>query len=58
METVFKVAKPGPLGVLENKFSAEEIAKAKSTASSAIENWQKNASIEKNYPTMKEFIGE
>ncbi|KAG9140522.1 hypothetical protein Leryth_022147 [Lithospermum erythrorhizon] len=56
METVVKVIKPGPLGVVEHKFTAQEIYKARDTVSRAIQNWQKNASIERNSPIMKDFI--
>ncbi|RYR01836.1 hypothetical protein Ahy_B06g080696 isoform B [Arachis hypogaea] len=36
METVIKVLQPGPLKIIEHKFSAEEIRKANDTVSKAI----------------------
>nr|KAJ0188727.1 hypothetical protein LSAT_V11C900476410 [Lactuca sativa] len=56
METVVKVLQPGPLGITEHKFSAEEIAKANSTVKKAVENWKRNAIIERNRPLLKDFI--
>ncbi|KAF3629906.1 putative monothiol glutaredoxin-S2-like, partial [Capsicum annuum] len=35
METVVKVLQPGPLGIVEHKFSAEEIQKASDTVKQA-----------------------
>ncbi|KAL7198898.1 hypothetical protein ACSBR2_021233 [Camellia fascicularis] len=35
METVIKVLEPGPLGVVEHKFSAEEICEANATVKRA-----------------------
>nr|GEU69542.1 Gag-Pol polyprotein [Tanacetum cinerariifolium] len=36
METVVKVLQPGPLGIIEHKFSAEEIEKANATVKRAV----------------------
>ncbi|GJX77111.1 hypothetical protein Tco_0323922 [Tanacetum coccineum] len=36
METVVKVLQPGPLGIIEHKFSAEEIDKANATVKRLI----------------------
>ncbi|KAJ4956548.1 hypothetical protein NE237_013331 [Protea cynaroides] len=47
METVIRVLQPGPLGVVEHKFSAEEIRKAKAVVERAVQNWRRNATIEK-----------
>lgn len=46
METVVKVLQPGPLGITEHKFSAEEIDQANATVKRAVENWRRNAVIE------------
>ncbi|CAK9310067.1 unnamed protein product [Citrullus colocynthis] len=47
METVIRVLQPGPLGIIEHKFSAEEMRRAQSTVREAINNWRRNTSIEK-----------
>ncbi|KAH0637031.1 uncharacterized protein [Solanum tuberosum] len=56
METVVKVLQPGPLGIVEHKFSAEEIQKASDTVKQAVSNWRRHANIEKHIPIMKDFI--
>lgn len=56
METVVSVLQPGPLGIIEHKFSAEEIHKANATVKRAVNNWRRNANIEKNSPVLKDFI--
>ncbi|KAK4357288.1 hypothetical protein RND71_022898 [Anisodus tanguticus] len=56
METVVKVLQPGPLGIVEHKFSAEEIHKASDTVKQAVSNWRRQANIEKHSPIMKDFI--
>ncbi|XP_060180603.1 uncharacterized protein LOC132610312 [Lycium barbarum] len=56
METVVKVLQPGPLGIVEHKFSAEEIQKASDTVKQAVSNWRRQADIEKHSPIMKDFI--
>ncbi|XP_055813366.1 uncharacterized protein LOC129882903 [Solanum dulcamara] len=56
METVVKVLQPGPLGIVEHKFSAEEIQKASDTVKQAVSNWRRQANIEKHSPVMKDFI--
>lgn len=48
METVIKVLQPGPLGVVEHKFSATEIQEAKGTVERAVANWRRNAALEKS----------
>ncbi|XP_022959944.1 uncharacterized protein LOC111460845 [Cucurbita moschata] len=47
METVIRVLQPGPLGIIEHKFSAEEIRQAQATVREAVNNWRRNTSIEK-----------
>lgn len=56
METVVKVLKPGPLGITEHKFSAEEIDKANDTVKRAVQNWQRNAVMERKSPFLKDYI--
>ncbi|WVZ07030.1 hypothetical protein V8G54_020376 [Vigna mungo] len=56
METVIKVLQPGPLGIIEHKFSAEEIRKANTTVSKAVINWRKNAILEDNNHILKDYI--
>ncbi|KAG6508580.1 hypothetical protein ZIOFF_033954 [Zingiber officinale] len=47
VETVLNVLQPGPLGILEHKFSVAEVQEAKATVRRAIENWQRNSSLVK-----------
>ncbi|KAL8054795.1 hypothetical protein ABFX02_04G016000 [Erythranthe guttata] len=56
METVVKVLQPGPLGIVEHKFTADEIKTAKATVKRAVENWRRTAYVEKNSPFLKDFI--
>ncbi|KAL0459625.1 UNVERIFIED_CONTAM: hypothetical protein Slati_0589700 [Sesamum latifolium] len=56
IETIVKVLQPGPLGIIEHKFTAEEIERAASTVRRAVENWRRTASIERNSPVLKDFI--
>ncbi|KAJ0758453.1 hypothetical protein HanLR1_Chr04g0150611 [Helianthus annuus] len=56
METVVKVLQPGPLGIVEHKFSAVEIEKANATVKRAVENWKRIAIIERNRPILKDYI--
>ncbi|CAN6693818.1 unnamed protein product [Malus baccata var. baccata] len=56
METVVKVLQPGPLGIIEHKFSAEEIRKANATVQRAVENWRRNAILEQTSPFLKDYI--
>ncbi|MCL7045345.1 hypothetical protein MKW94_013960 [Papaver nudicaule] len=56
METVIGVLQPGPLGIIEHKFSAEEVRRAQSAVDKAVENWKRNAYLEKSSPIMKDYI--
>ncbi|MBA0577726.1 hypothetical protein Golob_023850 [Gossypium lobatum] len=56
METVIKVLQPGPLGIIEHKFSAEEIREANATVRKAVENWRRNAIIEHRNGILKDYI--
>ena len=44
LETLIKVLQPGPLGIVEHKFSAEEIREANATFKRAVDNWRRNIS--------------
>lgn len=48
VEMVVKVLQPGRLGIVEHKFSAEEIQEAKTTVERSIENWRRIAALEKH----------
>ncbi|KAL1312603.1 hypothetical protein HN51_039215 [Arachis hypogaea] len=56
METVIKVLQPGPLGIIEHKFSAEEIRKANDTVSKAVANWRTNANLHQKNQLLKDYI--
>lgn len=56
MEVVVQVLQPGPLGIIEHKFSAEEIRKANATLSKAVANWRTNATLEEKNPILKDYI--
>nr|AFK43353.1 unknown [Lotus japonicus] len=56
METVVKVLQPGPLGIIEHKFSSEEIHKANATVSKAVANWRRNATLEDKSHILKGYI--
>lgn len=56
METVVKVLQPGPLGIIEHKFTDEEIKSSNSTVNRAVDNWRRIAYSERNNPIMKDFI--
>ncbi|KAL9332229.1 hypothetical protein ACSQ67_001839 [Phaseolus vulgaris] len=50
------VLQPGPLGIIEHKFSADEIRKANATVSKAVINWRRNAALEDNNHILKDYI--
>ncbi|XP_035551386.1 uncharacterized protein LOC109008204 [Juglans regia] len=56
METVIKVLQPGPLGIIEHKFSAEAIHEAHATVRKAVENWQSNAKLEQRTQVLKDYV--
>ncbi|KAJ0112309.1 hypothetical protein Patl1_01072 [Pistacia atlantica] len=56
METVVKVLQPGPLGITEHKFFAEEIRHANATVNRAVENWRRNANLDQGNVVIKDFI--
>ncbi|KAL2939494.1 DNA ligase [Bienertia sinuspersici] len=55
VETVIRVLQPGPVGIVEHKFTNEEIHKASATVRSAVQNWQTRAKLEKS-GILKDFI--
>ena len=48
METVINVLQPGPLGIIEHKFSAAEVQEAKATVKRAVANWRRYSTRERN----------
>lgn len=56
METVVRVLQPGPLGIIEHKFSAQEIREANATVRMAVENWRQNAKIDQSNKILKDYI--
>ncbi|KAK9136966.1 hypothetical protein Sjap_007560 [Stephania japonica] len=56
METVIRVLQPGPLGIIEHKFSAEELHEAKGAVDRAVANWRKNAIQENTGRVLKDYI--
>lgn len=56
METVVKVLQPGPLGIIEHKFSTEEIREAEATVNRAVANWRRNANLEQGSDILKSYI--
>lgn len=56
METVVKILQPGPLGIIEHKFSAEEIHQANVTVSRGVENWQRNAKRDHGNEILKDYL--
>ncbi|KAI4301360.1 hypothetical protein L6164_034647 [Bauhinia variegata] len=56
VETVIKLLQPGPVGIIEHKFSAQEILDANSTVLRAVANWRRNAILEDRNPILKDYI--
>lgn len=55
-ETVINVLQPGPLGIIEHKFSAQEIREAKATVSRAVDNWRRQSQLEHANGVLKDYI--
>ncbi|KAF0926154.1 hypothetical protein E2562_021997 [Oryza meyeriana var. granulata] len=51
VETVINVLQPGPIGIVEHKFTDAEIRNAQAVVRRAVENWQKNWTLERNLGT-------
>ncbi|KAF8080555.1 hypothetical protein N665_0935s0014 [Sinapis alba] len=45
-ETVINVLQPGPLGIIEHKFTAQEIRQAQATVCKAVENWPRHSKLD------------
>ncbi|TVU19106.1 hypothetical protein EJB05_35239, partial [Eragrostis curvula] len=48
VETVIHVLQPGPIGIVEHKFTDAEIMEARATVRRAVENWRRNWTLERN----------
>ncbi|KAF3572844.1 hypothetical protein F2Q69_00062512 [Brassica cretica] len=55
-ETVINVLQPGPLGIIEHKFTAREIREAKATVSTAVENWRRHSKLDHANGVLNDFI--
>ncbi|CAH8269549.1 unnamed protein product [Arabidopsis lyrata] len=55
-ETVINVLQPGPLGIIEHKFSAQEIREAKATVSRAVDNWRRHSEVEHANGLLKDYL--
>lgn len=55
METVIRVLQPGPVGIVEHKFTDEEIREANSMVRNAVEYWRRRAMLEKD-GILKDYI--
>ncbi|XP_047325918.1 uncharacterized protein LOC124929567 [Impatiens glandulifera] len=56
VETVINVLQPGPLGIVEHKFTEQEIQQAKITVKRAVKNWNMNAKLEGNGGILEGYI--
>ncbi|XP_062231237.1 uncharacterized protein LOC133928773 [Phragmites australis] len=48
VETVIHVLQPGPIGIVEHKFTDAEILEAGATVRRAVDNWRRNWILERN----------
>ncbi|AQK98905.1 uncharacterized protein LOC103636392 isoform 1 [Zea mays] len=48
VETVIHVLQPGPIGIVEHKFTDAEILEARATVKRAVDNWRRNWTLERN----------
>ena len=51
-----KVLQPGPLGIVEHNFSAVEMGQANDIVRTAVDNWRRNANLEKRSSVLGDFI--
>lgn len=51
-----KVLQPGPLGIVEHNFSAMEMRQANAIVRTAVDNWRRNANLEKRSSVLRDFI--
>ncbi|KAI4304524.1 hypothetical protein MLD38_040020 [Melastoma candidum] len=56
VETVVRVLQPGPLGIVEHKFSADEIAEANAAVRRAVIAWRTNSELDKRNPVLRDYI--
>ncbi|CAN8280474.1 unnamed protein product [Cochlearia groenlandica] len=54
-ETVINVMQPGPLGIIEHKFTAQEIREAKAKVSLALQNWTRHSKLEHADGVLNDF---
>ncbi|XP_074268337.1 uncharacterized protein LOC141591783 [Silene latifolia] len=55
METVIRVLQPGHVGIIEHKFTNEEIREADAAVKRAVENWKRRMLLEKS-SILKDYI--
>ncbi|KAK9757015.1 hypothetical protein RND81_01G135000 [Saponaria officinalis] len=55
METVGRVLQPGPVGIVEHKFTNEEIRDANAAVERAVENWRRRSMLERN-SALRDYI--
>jgi len=49
VETVIHVVQPGPVGIVEHKFTDAEILEARAILKKAVDNWRTNSTLERNH---------
>jgi chaperonin GroES len=49
VETVIHVLQPGPVGIVEHKFTDAEILEARAILKKAVDNWRTNSTLERNH---------
>ncbi|KAL9247188.1 hypothetical protein vseg_020645 [Gypsophila vaccaria] len=55
METVVRVLQPGPVGIVEHKFTNEEIREANAAVTKAVENWRRRSMLERS-SALRDYI--
>uniref|UniRef100_A0A803MA98 Uncharacterized protein n=1 Tax=Chenopodium quinoa TaxID=63459 RepID=A0A803MA98_CHEQI len=55
VETVIRVLQPGPVGIVEHKFTDKEIHDANAMFKNAVKNWQRRALLEKS-GVVKDYV--
>uniref|UniRef100_A0A803L9N6 ATP-dependent DNA helicase n=1 Tax=Chenopodium quinoa TaxID=63459 RepID=A0A803L9N6_CHEQI len=55
VETVIRVLQPGPVGIVEHKFTDKEIHDANAMVINAVKNWQRRALLEKS-GVLKDYV--
>ncbi|XP_021730956.1 uncharacterized protein LOC110697858 [Chenopodium quinoa] len=55
VETVIRVLQPGPVGIVEHKFTDKEIHDANAMVKNAVKNWQRRALLEKS-GVLKDYV--